>query len=57
MVRAPDFESGSRVFESRSDHFAGVVSWYNPSSTPRPLPPAREGKVIAMKYKLVRLLR
>ena len=27
VVRVPDFESGGRGFESRSDHLAGVVSW------------------------------
>ena len=27
VVRAPDFESGGRGFESRSDNLAEVVSW------------------------------
>ena len=28
VVRAPDLKSGRRGFKSRSDHLAGVVSWW-----------------------------
>ena len=28
VVRAPDLKSGGDGFESRSDHLAGVVSWW-----------------------------
>ena len=28
VVRAPDLKSGGHGFKSRSDHLAGVVSWW-----------------------------